>query len=445
MADRVQAPPQVSLPAAPPRRRFYYGWYIVLATATVTFVEMAGFNTTFSVFIKPMTEEFGWTRAQFALGVTFGSLGAGLVVALVGRFIDRHGPKYIILGGVGLLTVCLALLSQASALWHVWVLFGLSRAVSSATLDLSTTVLISNWFLDLRGRAMGLATLGRRAGIGLLPLMAQALIVPFGWRVGWVGVAGVVALIGILPTAFVVKRRPEDIGLRPDGAPSEKIAVPAGAAPPRYPRVQRQDVSWTLREAIRTPAFWLLMGVGCASFFVGGSVNLHQVAHMMDRGLSPTVAVLSLAIYAAAGAVGTLFWGSITDYIHVRYCYAANVVWAALGVSLLNFTSSEPMAYFYAVFYGLAFGGIIPLNATAWADYFGRKALGSIRGAALIAQMVLNAVGPLFAALIYDTYGSYQWAWVSFAGAYLVALVLVLLARVPRHPSAARGQEPSPN
>ncbi|MBI4308241.1 MAG: MFS transporter [Chloroflexi bacterium] len=436
MSDQVQAPPQLSFsPAAPPRRRLYYGWYIVMAASTVTFIEMAGFNTTFSVFIKPMTEEFGWTRAQFALGVTFGSLAAGIVVALVGRLIDRHGPKYVILGGAGLLTLCLALLSQTSALWQLWLLFGLSRAVSSATLDLSTTVLVSNWFVDLRGRAMGLASLGRRFGIGLLPLMAQGLIVPFGWRVGWIGVAGTVALIGFLPTALIVKRRPEDIGLRPDGAATDKAASPASAASVRGRRVHRQDVSWTLKEATRTPAFWLLMGAGCASFFVGGSVNLHQVAHMVDRGLSPTVAVTSLTVYALAGAVGTLFWGWLTDYIPVRYCFAMNVVWAALGVLLLNFTSSEFMAYFYAIFYGLAFGGMIPLTATAWADYFGRKALGSIRGAALIAQMVVNAIGPLFAGVVYDTYGSYQWAWVTFAGSYLAAMALILMARVPRRPS----------
>ena len=292
-------PPAVAAPVQP---RLYYGWYVVFAAATVTFVEMAGFNTTFSVFVKPMTEEFGWTRTQFSIGVSIGSLLAGILVLGLGRLIDLRGPKYVILGGVATLVVCLTLLSQVSALWQLWALFAVSRALSSATLDLSSTVLVANWFIQQRGRAMGLASLGRRAAIALLPLIGQAIIVAFGWRAGWVGVAGIVAVVGILPTALLVRRRPEDMGLRPDGA------APANPAPAEsasgQPRVLRQDVSWTLQEALRTPAFWLLMGVGCASFFVGGSVNLHQVAYMIDMGLSPTVAVTSLSSLRPSGRGG---------------------------------------------------------------------------------------------------------------------------------------------
>ena len=425
-------PPAVAAPVQP---RLYYGWYVVFAAATVTFVEMAGFNTTFSVFVKPMTEEFGWTRTQFSIGVSIGSLLAGILVLGLGRLIDLRGPKYVILGGVATLVVCLTLLSQVSALWQLWVLFAVSRALSSATLDLSSTVLVANWFIQQRGRAMGLASLGRRAAIALLPLIGQAIIVAFGWRAGWVGVAGIVAVVGILPTALLVRRRPEDMGLRPDGA------APANPAPAEsasgQPRVLRQDVSWTLQEALRTPAFWLLMGVGCASFFVGGSVNLHQVAYMIDMGLSPTVAVTSLSLYALAGAAGTLFWGWLADRLPVRYCFAMDLAWAAIGVSFLHVATSESMAYLYAVVYGIGFGGIIPLTATAWADYFGRKSLGSVRSVAMTAQMVSNAIGPLFAAFVYDSSGSYQWAWIAFACAYVMGMVLVLLSRVPRHPSAA--------
>lgn len=396
---------------------------------------MAAYNPVLAVLMKPMASDMGWSRAAISGAMSAGSLASGPLSLLVGPLVDKRGTRWVLAVGVGVMGLSIIGVSQVAALWQFYLFFGLSRAISAGIVEMATSVAVANWFIRRRARAMGFSATGPRIGLAFFPPLALWLMSWAGWRGAWIGLGVFAWAIAIVPIVLLVGRRPEDFGLGPDGD---------SAAPPVRPALSRsgvslqgvQERSWRVREAVGSGHFWLLTASQALTMMASGGVNLHQLPHLTDRGIPMGVAVGAIASYAIWAMVGVLAWSFLTERIGVRLCLAADLALAAAGVFILARVDSIGLAYFYSAFYGLSFGGQMALFPLAWADYFGKASLGTVRGVSWPIIMVFNASGISFAGLVYDSTGSYWIAFMVFIISFLVGAVLIFASR-PALPSRA--------
>lgn len=405
--------------------RFFLGWTVVFAAVLIAFSEVAFFNPVLGVFIPQVEKEFGWSRTEISLGVTIGSLSTAVFAPFFGPLIDRYGGRPFVVGGGLLMAVALVAFSLMDAKWQFYIIYGLGRGTAAGLIGLAAGVTVSKWFVRRRGFAVGVMSVGSRAGVAVLPISVQLIIQASAWRTAALSLAGVVIVCGVLPALLWLHARPERFGLQPDG--NEPLPpVPASA-----PRPPPREVSWTRRDALHTRAFWFIAVALGLSAWASGGINLHQIPHLIDRGLSPESAALIVSLLAIFSGLGAFFEGVLDATIGSRWTLVVGLVGSASGVLILININSVAMGMAFAVIYGTAFGLMLTSGQIVFAEYFGRKALGAIRGSAAPVQMGLNAIGPLVTGAAYDLTGSYTAAFIPFTGAYLIAAAGMALARKP--------------
>jgi len=397
--------------------------------ALSAFTEVAFYNPVLGVFIPAFEREFGWSRTEISAGVTLGSLVGAAFAPFFGPLIDRFGGKPFVVGGAAFIALGLVLLSQMQTEWQFFIIYALGRGTASGLMSLAAGVTVSKWFIRRRGFAVGVMSLGSRIGFAALPLSVQLIIEASGWRTAALSLAAVVVVFGILPAARWLHSRPEAFGLAPDGEHS-----PA----PGPPRAAAGEVNWTRHDAVRTRAFWLVTLAVSLQSWAGGAINLHQIPHMVDRGLAPDTAALVLSLLAVFAATGGLIEGVFDARIGARWTLFLGLLGSATGMLFLMNVDGIGLAVAFTVVYGTAFGLTVASSQIVFADYFGRQALGAIRGAATPAQLGLNAVGPLVAGAAYDLTGSYIAAFVPFTCAYLAAATALAFASRPGLPAQLR-------
>ncbi len=412
--------------------RPFYGWVIVGVAAIVSFCQVSFFNPVLGVLMEPLGDEFGWNRATISAAAAFGSLGGAVFSPFIGRVLDRQGPRLVVAAGGAVMGVCLLALALTPGLWWFYIVYGIGRATATGATSLGATVATSNWFIKNRGLALGVTLLGSRAGMALLPIAVQMILLAGNWRTAWLALGALVLSLSVLPSLRYLHRRPEDMGMRPDGASSDVAETPQAGRP-------GAEQHWTLREAVRTPAFWFITLATSQMFLVGGAVNLHQMPHLVDQGLSSTAAVGVVSTFAVFGGVGGVLSGLVQRRIGARWTFAVSLAGASSGIVLLIQADSLGLAYAYGVWYGLVFGSVVTMMQVIYAEYFGRESLGSIRGAVAPLQMVFNATGPVLAGLAYDVSGSYDRIFWAYAALLLLAAVWMAFAPPPRH-----SEKPSP-
>jgi len=261
-----------------------------------------------------------------------------------------------------------------------------------------------------------------------MPLGVQLIIQAYDWRTAALVLAATVVFCGVLPSLKWMHSRPEHYGLEPDGdAPLPPLA-PGEIRPDR-------EVNWTRRDAIRTRAFWLITISLALMQWAGGAINLHQIPHLVDRGLTPEAAALVISFLAVFGGAGGLFEGVLDARIGARWTMIVGLFGSAIGMIILMNVSDVKMGLIFAAIYGGAFGMMVTSSQIVFADYFGREALGAIRGTAAPIQFSFNAIGPLVAGLAHDLTGSYMAAFVPFTIAYLVSAALLAVAQKPELPA----------
>ena len=420
--------------------RFYYGWIIVGVTFLIGATEAGAFQNILSVFLKPMTETFGWSRTAISGTMAFGSICAGIVSPIFGPILDRHGSRMVAFCGVLILSTGLVCLSFLNHIWQLYVFFGLGRMVAVGVLTLTITVTISNWFIRLRGRAMGIAWLGPRLGAAVLPVLAQYFILTQGWRFAWGALGVVVFLMSGLPSLIFLRRRPEDLGLLPDGdtvaLAEKKETVQSDHNAAESP----MEPVWTRRQAIHTSAFWLLTIITSLHPFINGGINFHLFPFMTDQGISAVWAITLISTIAISGAAGAISSGFLAERFGTRILLAINgfasgLVFFGFYIAIASGTaqrSGTGVLLLLAVLYGLLHGGRMPLFSLIWADYFGRSSLGSIYSFSSPFRMTANAIGPIFAALFFDITGRYTIPFCIFIALFLLVGTISLYVRPPR-------------
>lgn len=415
------------------KRRFYYGWVIVAVCALAFFVSGSTAPPIISMFMTPMTAEFGWSRALVSGAVSLGTLVTGVFIPFIGPLFDRYGSRLLAaLGAIGI-GACLTYLAIVSETTGLYVALGLNRSIGMAIVNVGLTTAVANWFIRRRGRAIAWANLGRSAGTTVWPLVVYTVMARWNWRVAWL-VMGIAAWVLLVPpTALLLRRRPEDIGLLPDGDPPWAGSSPSvGDAPRAETRYAPADVNWSAREAMGTTALWLLAFADFVRSIAAPGVGTHFMPYLLGKGIDPAVSAVVLSLESAMLGLGGLIWGFLAERFNSRYCLAASMATAVLGVVVLLVAEGNVMAFSYAIINGTALGGIFTLEIVIVADYFGRMSLGAIRGVVMPFQTVGAAIGPLAAGACYDALGSYQLAFVVFGVGYALSCLGVMLARPPR-------------
>lgn len=376
------------------------------------------------LFIKPMSESLGWSRGAISIALSLRSVFSALPGLVVGPWIDRLGPRPFMLGGAiasGLSTAALALVTQ---LWQFYLLYGVIGAVSLIGIgNLVTGTAVAKWFVRKRGRAMGIADLGTAVGIALLIPAVELLISRYGWQGTWVAL-GILTTAVMVPAAFLMHREPEDYGLVPDGFVTETESEQVhGETQP--------EPEWTRAQVLHTPTFWLLL----LAFNAGGlglmGVLAHQIPHITDRGFSDAQAAFALSIWAVCSGVSRLAFGFLAERVQARYLIVVVMAGSGAGVALLLWLPNVLVLYSFAVVYGLFRGAYVLMMTLVWADYYGRRFLGSIRGIATPLSLVSSAGGPVLAGFLFDARGDYTLALQVFTACYLLAALLAFLAPPP--------------
>ena len=410
-----------------PFRRVFAGWWIAAAASMSSFAAVTFFNPVLGAITPELQAEYGWSTASIALTMLIGGVGGGVIASFVGPIADRHGARWLLFGSVGVVAGLLVAMGFVSELWQFLLVWGLGRGITVAVIDIAVVVVIANWFIRRRGSAMGLTMIGTRSGMMIFPLVISAGIWLGGLREAFLLMALLVAVIGWLPS-LIMRRRPEDVGLRPDG-------IRIGASPSTEADSSlASDPDWTVREAVRTRAFWLLLFGTTILMAVGGSVNFTFVSHMTQNGIDADTARSALALWAGMGIVGGVLGGELRQRLAVRYSLPLVVLFTTSALIWFVLIDSVWMAFVFAVWHGLSFGAQLPLNRISFPDYFGRYSVGRIRSVTAPPQLLINALGPFVSGLVIDNRGSYDLIYIVFIGLLLSAALSVLLAKHPSPP-----------
>jgi MFS family permease len=391
-----------------------------------------------SVFVVPMTQEFGWSRGLFSGAVSLGGLCAVTISPVIGRLLDRYGSGVILSITAAVAGACAIGLSFVRQTWAFYALYVPGRMGFASPLELSTSTAISNWFM--RRRALVLALHGVTQGIGLaaMPMVAQLLITGWGWRHAWMALGVYTLAVGIIPALLLMVRRPEDIGLEPD--PDFTRHLTASSTPaqslhshhmPAPAESASHEIHFTLRQAMTTRAFWVLSAFAAVGFMTQAGVSLHQVSHYISQGLPGPVATIMASTFALAQVPAGLLWSALTRRLAVRYVLALAGLSVALGAAGTALSSTLASSIIAATILGSGVGGLHLLLRLTWADYYGRQHLGTIQGITLPVQIGGQACGPIIAGFVFDTTGGYHHAFVFFAGIVTLGSLLVLTAVPP--------------
>ena len=406
--------------AESPKERLFYGWYVVAAGVAGFFAIAITTTESLSIYISPVAEEFQWSRTLVSGSVALGTLLCAPFSFVVGPLIDRYGARWVVAAAAFVIGLGFLGMTVAREPVGFYAAVTLTRVGGVGLIGLAVTTAVANWFIVKRGRAVAIATLGASLSTIFVPLLAQVVIETYSWRTSLVMLSLLVWGVAITPALLFMKRRPEDVGLLPDGA--SRPAAASKDTPPRPAvayRSEQTDHDWTLPEAIRTPAMWLLVVTVPLSIMVLGGTTLHQTAYLIERGLAPVAAAGALSFFAIGTGVSRLVWGFLSERYPVRLSMAAGALFMALGQLLLLNAQTSPVAFAASLMLGIGTSGAISLEPVIYANYFGRLHLGRIRGFSSIFRWGTAASGPLLSGVAYDLADNYL-------GIYLTYMIVMM-------------------
>ena len=401
----------------------FYGWVVLLASVAIIAV---GTGTIFSlaVFLRPLEEEFGWTRSLIS-GVAFVNwviFGVGSFVA--GVLSDRIGARRVVAVGAALLGAALVASSQIRTAAQLYVAFGVIGAIGASAFYVPLSATATRWFAARRGLAMGIISSGMGLGILVVPPTARALITTLGWRATFATFGGLTWIVGGVALPYLVNR-PEDRGLQGYGAEIQAAgprAVPAGG-------------DMTAAGVLRHPAFWgvALVHFGCCAAHSGPI--FHMVAHAMDLGVTKMAAASMLGLSGGTSIAGRLSSGVLADRFGARPALVGMLAIQALVLSFYLYAGAAVSLFVVALFFGVAYGGAMPLYALVAREFFGDRVVGTTFGGIFFISCIGMGLGAYGGGFLYDQLGTYWSLHVAStlvgAGAVAVALALRPPVRIP--------------
>ncbi len=400
-------------------RNLFPGWW-VLAGAVAIQVLPAGFLLqAYSAYVAVMQPEFGWSTTAFAAAFSLQQAASGFFGPLLGWLLQRYGPRRIIRIGLLIFALGLALLSRIETLSSFYIVILVAALGASMGGFLSTNTVVVNWFERRRSTALSLINVGISAGGLLVPLTAWSLVAN-GWRTTALASAVLVLVIG-LPLTLVIRNRPEDLGLTPDGDP-------VGG-----PRSALRQVQFSALEALRTRAFWYLGAGHALALATVFAVLAHLVVYLSQEvGFSLSLAASMLAAMTVATIAGQLLGGFLGDRFDKRLIAIGATFGHASALLILAYGATLPWVIAFAVVQGLSWGLRGPIMQALRADYFGRRDFAQIMGLSAPLITLGMVAGPLIVGLFADSLGSFKPGFAVVAGMALLGSVFFMLAKPPR-------------
>ena len=432
-----------STPGWHTRLPFYFGWLIV-AIAFVTMAVSVSIRTGFSLLLPPLMDEFGWDRGLAAGAFSFGFLVSALIGPMVGRMMDRYGPRTVIQTGVVLMAAGLFVAPSIRVPWQLYATLGMLVGAGANLMSFTAQSLyLPNWFVRRRALAISIAFSG--VGIGAVVLLPwlQTIIVGDGWRAACRAM-GVLVLLVVAPLNLIVRRRPQDVGLLPDG---ERRADGPGAATRATLQVVDPAwaaIEWTRARALRTARFWWICVAYFSALVAWYAVQVHQTKYLVEIGFTPMVAAWALGIVSVVGIPGQIGFGALSDRIGREWVWTVGCAGFAvcyLALIALEHSPSTELLYLMIVSQGLFGYAMTSVMAPIVAEIYEGPHYGSIFGMVTVALVGGGAAGPWIAGAIHDATGSYRPAFilaiaccvVSAAGVWIAAPRKVRrIGRAPR-------------
>ena len=427
-SDNIKATEPVPIKSAPPPLKsrvidaspVYYGWIVLAAATFGLMMTLPGQTAGVAVFLDRIIEDLGTTRTRVALMYTVGTLAGSTILPFVGRFIDRRGPRLAVVLITSLFALACVFMGFVSGLATLVIGFMLIRSLGQGALSLVSQHVINIWFVRRRGLAIGLSGIGMAAGIALFPQLIEALVGRFDWRVSYM-LLGALVTLTILPLgAWLYRGHPEKFGLEPDGNAGTKLR-------------SFTETDFTLAQARRTPNFWLLLTSGFMFASLGTALIFHNYDLLAATGLGRDIATQVFVPFGILAALANLSTGILLDRFPPRFILSVPLALLGLALWFVSTLSSPTSAWVYGTMLGLMQGMAGAVLATAYAYYFGRQHLGSIKGLVTTVSVAGTAFGPFLFSLGRDAFGDYT---VTLYVAAVLPLVLALVAPFVKPPKA---------
>lgn len=399
----------------PSNARFYYGWIIVGVTILVLLLS-SGVRSAPGVFLLPVADDTGWSRATISFAISFGLIMFGLVGPFTGWLLDRIGLRILTLAGLLLIAVSMALSARISQPWQLHALWGFLGGTGTGMVGSVLSATVANrWFIARRGLVLGIFGAALSAGQLIFIPLLMTWAVALGWRFSSI-ILGAMALLVIIPVALLLRNDPSDLGLHPYGA--ENL--------PLTPRPAQFDAGNVMARAVRSPDFWLLMATfGVCGATSNGLIGTHLLAHAAEHGISKDVAAASIALMGAMNFIGTIASGWLTDKYDPRKLLCCYYGFRGLSLFMLPFVREPLGLSFFAILFGLDYIATVPPTTTLIADTFGRKNVGTVYGWVFCSHQIGAALAAWLGGLARDTLGDYG---VAFLVAAAIAQAAALLA-----------------
>ncbi len=416
----------------------FYGWWIALSAMIVLSMGAGFYWLGFGVFFLPLAMEFNTNRTALSGAMSIAQLEGGLLGPIDGYLVDRFGPRRMMVIGVSIMGVGFILMSMVDSLFMFYAVYLLLISLGmSVGIRVPAIVAPTNWFVKKRGMALGITTSGVGLGGILVPILGW-LIINLGWRPTAV-IAGLGILAVGLPLSVVMRHKPEQYGMLPDGQKIvtldlQNIKTPKDQAlkpNQELPNEEDTEASYGMIEALGTPVFWFLSIVFGLRQLIIGAIGLHQVPFLIDIGIDPQMAATVLGMTAITSIMGRLGFGWLADRIPKRYVMASTIGLASLGAFILANVTAWWQLILFVLVYGVGWGGGATLMTVVRAEYFGRKAFGTISGMMDFVQMFGLVLGPVFAGFVYDLTKSYYVAFMIFTISGLLASAMMVFLKPP--------------
>ena len=424
--------------------RVFYGWWIVTGGFFLQMVAGSLMLHSFTAYFPLLQTQFGWSRAILSGAFALSRAESGILGPLQGWLIDKFGPRMMVRVGMLMFGAGFILFSQTDSVLDYYLTFALMAAGSSIAGFLPVATTVVNWFDRQRGVAMGIAMSGFGVGGLLVPIVAWSLI-SLGWR-PTAFFSGVLIILVGLPIAQLMRQRPEQYGYLPDGASSSTTQSEDDSSqellqPSVTPNQDEVD-GFTAREAMRTPAFWLLSFGHSMALFTVGAVSLHLIPHIIDSvGVSVTAASSAVVVMTIFNILGQLGGGFLGDRVSKRWLVVAAMLLHSAALLILAYATTLLFVFIFAVLHGTAWGVRGPMMTTIRADYFGRASFATIMGFSSLIVMVGMTSGPLIAGFLADIFDGYRVGFIVIAAITGIGSLFFVLATPPKPPDRISGSQ----
>ncbi len=416
-----------------PKTRFYYGWIAIAVGALGTYAATGGAQVTLAGIQTLIFDDTGWSQSTVALGVTIGTWTAGLLTPIFGKIADRSGPRIVMAFAAITTGACFIWIGGMSTIWHFYVAYIIARGLGNpALIGVVPRTVAVNFFRRRRNLALGLVSMARPCFGAINVQLVTFIAMWSSWRHAY-RMLGVYSIILSIPLLILMRRRPEDIGLLPDGdSQKESTSSPTKKIGGVKEKHHVTECSWNANQAVRSTTLWVIISAEFLIILTSGTIGFQLVPYLTDSGMSIRSAAAAWSLSSLLNAFANPFWGILADKYSPRTLILSAIPLCLFVTSLFLLVSGGAATFTCVAIWGATSGGLNVLGGMIIANYYGREHFGTISGIMGPFQTCGLGLGPILGALILNVEGGYRTLFFFAIAAYITAIGLFILARKPK-------------